>query len=353
MKNTLSAAKEAVSLKKNNKRKLTRVAVLAVLMAVFLVIVVITELYIYPLGYLWSLFGKYGIPARGKGEFRVHFLDVGQGDCAILEFPDGTTMIIDGGDGSHECVKTILRYSHSLGIDKFDRMLLTHSDADHAGGLDDVLRVFGADTIYIPDAEKDEGSAYTEFISEAEDSGSEMLITRKYQYFLSKDRDFPFSGMFIWPLRLTEEGMDSNDRSAVLWLEYAGRSFLFTGDISETAENSLADAQEVLGDEAFSYGPVSTDWGEEIMLSPDLTKIDFLKVAHHGSASSSSLRFLEMISPETAFIGVGAGNAYLHPTKETIENLLSVGADVYRTDEYGCCMLTVSADGSFSVKSTG
>ena len=94
------------------------------------------------------------VAARKEGELKIHFLDVGQGDCTVLEFPDGRSMIIDGGDGTFDNTAAILRYLNALKIKKPDFMLLTHSDSDHCGGLDEVLEVKGAGVVYAPLIEK-------------------------------------------------------------------------------------------------------------------------------------------------------------------------------------------------------
>lgn len=88
-------------------------------------------------------------------------------------------------------------------------------------------------------------------------------------------------------------------------------------------------------------------------LAPALDSLDFLKVAHHGSAYSTSAEFLELTSPEAAFISVGAGNAYGHPSQETAARLAEAGAEIYRTDELGSIMLTICADGTYTIDYLG
>ena len=113
-------------------------------LALFAAAVLAVDLFIFPLRYVWVYAKMPDIPARGDGEMRVHFVDVGQGDCTVLEFPGGESMMIDGGCGSAESNGAVLSACAALGIDTLDYILLTHSDTDHAGGLSAVMDVFGA-----------------------------------------------------------------------------------------------------------------------------------------------------------------------------------------------------------------
>ena len=137
----------------------------------------------------------------------------------------------------------------------------------------------------------------------------------------------------------------------MFWLEYAGRSILFTGDITSRAEEFLLSAYTDLGAEAFGQ-TVSAPWGEKIRLAPELEDLDFLKVAHHGSAQSSSEEFLRMTAPEAAFVSAGTGNGYGHPSAEALSRLSAAGAEIFRTDESGTILLTIGKDGSYTVEYT-
>ena len=348
---------------KNRRLRIAAAALAAVLLAVCILLAV--NALVYPLRYLWVLFGKVSVPPRQEGELRVHFLDVGQGDCAVIEFPDGKTMIVDGGDETRASRQTVLRYIRALGIEKFDFLLLTHTDGDHAGGLDDVLALYGADTAFVPYCTRPSiNDSYSDFTRALSESGSKAEISHLYTHVLSDTPENFYYLTFLSPLSPGLEGSfydkanadgataeDINDASAVFWLEYAGRSILFTGDITSRAEEFLLSAYTDLGAEAFGQ-TVSAPWGEKIRLAPELEDLDFLKVAHHGSAQSSSEEFLRMTAPEAAFVSAGTGNGYGHPSAETLSRLSAAGAEIFRTDESGTILLTIGKDGSYTVEYT-
>lgn len=365
-KRDFAAASAAVSDKRRKKKKIRAAAITAaVAVSVALCLVLINFCY-FPLGYLWVKFSNPKIAARREGDLRVHFVDVGQGDAIIAELPDGKTMLIDGGVGDYDSKSALLRYINALGISKFDYLMLTHPDADHAGGLDDVLRCFGAEKAFIPYVtEYDEDSAYGQFLDELSKIDCDVKVSCTYQTILSDTSEFFYYMMILSPFQQGIDGSyyeaanaqgatdeDQNAASAVLWLEYAGRRILFTGDITSEVEEDLCEQYETLGEECFLL-QAETIWGEQVTLTPEPDKLDFLKVAHHGSASSTSERFLQLTTPEAAFISVGVGNMYNHPSQETLKRLYDAGTDVYRTDELGSVILTIDQEGGYAVDHIG
>lgn len=362
-----AAVREAAGGKKSKRSKKLRILALCLagILLISLALVLIHFLYC-PINYLWVKFSNPDIPARRAGELRVHFIDVGQGDAIVAELPDGKTMLIDGGDETHGAKSALLRYANALGIDEFDYVLLTHPDSDHAGGMDDVLRCFGAKKAFIPYSRNyAPGSSYDDFLGALADEGCATEISHTFGAELSESAEYFYYMMFLSPFGpglagsyydiANAEGAtdtDVNNASAVMWMEYAGRSILFTGDITSEAEEKLLTDYEVLGADCFRQ-VCETSWGEKVTLAPALDSLDFLKVAHHGSAYSTSADFLELTSPETAFISVGAGNAYGHPSQETAARLAEAGAEIYRTDELGSVMLTICADGTYTIDYLG
>lgn len=207
-----------------------RRAVASLCVAAVIAALIVTDLFFFPFELLRARAGAPEIPLRAEGEMRVHIVDVGQGDCAIVEFPDGSSMMIDGGDGTPAHTRAVIGYCMALGIERFGSVLLTHPDSDHAGGLDAVLSAFGAERIYLPmrfPAESGE-EEYAGFFAAAEDSGAELIRTRALIPVLPEE-DGPFYyGMFLSPLLPHGDAESDNEDSAVLYLEYAGRRFLFT-----------------------------------------------------------------------------------------------------------------------------
>lgn len=342
-----------------NKRKLAALA-LAVCLVVAAVLV---DNLLVPLEYLWAFASAPSVSERAEGDLRVHFVDVGQGDCTILEFPDGRTMIVDGGDNSKSVRDTVVGYCRGLGIRSFDYALLTHPDTDHAGGLDEVFRCFGAETVYLPYVVRaDADAAYAEALRAAEEIGAQVRLSQTYETIVSESEEAFYYLMFLSPLSpqiessyytaANAEGADAqavNDASAVVYLEYAGRSLLLTGDASAAVEDKLVSDYTVLGGSLFGL-TVQTGWGE-ILLSPLPEEIDFLKAGHHGSADSTGEALLSLCSPEAVFISAGAGNLYAHPSMTCIQRIrdLSPGAEIFRTDELGTVILTIHNDGSYGV----
>lgn len=224
----------------------------------------------------------------------LHFIDVGQGDAALIEFPDGKTLLIDGGGEDSDA---LLRYLRALKIDTLDYLLLTHPDSDHCGGLSDVLELFGAKHIYMPYCPDEtinaSYAAFTSAVRKAARKGTAVHISQTFSAIVSEDVECFYYAMILLPLpyesensayrALVNENSDSaaNDASAVVYLEYAGVRFLFTGDIGENVENGLVRDYGIFGDELFAR--TVQVGGRSIELRPDIADIDVLKVSHHGS----------------------------------------------------------------------
>lgn len=133
--------------KTKEKKRKKRIAAIAVAGAVAVMVLALVNAFVFPLRYLSVLFSLPEVEARAERELALHFIDVGQGDAALIEFPDGKTLLIDGGGEESDA---LLRYLRALKIDTLDYLLLTHPDSDHCGGLSDVLELFGAKHIYMP-----------------------------------------------------------------------------------------------------------------------------------------------------------------------------------------------------------
>lgn len=350
--------------KKTKKKRILLLSTAGVLIAALTFLFL--HLYYCPLNYLWVKFSNPEISARREGELRVHFVDVGQGDAVIVEFPDGKTMLVDGGSESYESRSALLRYANALGAGPFDYLILTHPDSDHAGGMDDVIECFGAEKAYIPYIMNyGQDSSFASFLEELAGAGCETEISQTYEAVLAENRENFYYFMFLSPFApgvagsyydaANQEGAtdtDINNASAVVWLEYAGRSLLLTGDIASEVEEKLAADYGILGSACFER-EFETAWGEKMTLAPALDRLDFLKAAHHGSAASSSETFLRLTSPAAAFISSGAGNPYGHPAQETVKRLTDAGAQIYRTDELGSIVLTIAKDGTYAIDAIG
>ena len=277
------------------------------------------------------LLPAYDIPARGEGELRLHFLDVGQGDCTLVEFPSGKVLVIDAGDGTFRANNRLVRYLKGLRPTSLI-LLLTHADSDHYGGFESIVETFGAEKIYLPVLDSN-ASSYRALLSAVEkrDIQTETLV----RYGVIEE-----SGAYLKCLSPYSVGeTDGNDASAVLYLDYGGISAVFCADISTTRERRLA--REYLLDETLFDGastPVR------------LGGVEILKLGHHGSADSSSEEWLSLLCPKTAVVSCGRGNSYAHPAGEALARLKSASptAEIYRTDELGDIVVAI-ANGNYTV----
>ena len=247
----------------------------------------------------------------GDGMLTVDFINIGQGDAALIEAPDGEFMIIDA--GPPETSEALIAFLEARGVHDIRYAVFTHPHADHIGGGDDVLLNFHVGTVIMPDAEFDIPAFYRlgRAISV---TGCETITPRSGQSFDLGGARFTV----IAPNSSDYENL--NDMSIVLRLEYDDTSFMFTGDAEETSEIDILETYK----------------------ASDL-KSDVLKVGHHGSSTSSSARFLQAVMPEYAVISCGRDNDYGHPHAITLRKLEDTGAAVLRTDELGT--VTFISDG--------
>lgn len=274
---------------------------------------------------------------RPKGRLWIDFLDVGQGDAALLTMPDGTTMLVDAGGrprfddarrrtGAGEAGEAFERDRRSLGeavvseylwwrgLDRVDYILATHADADHMDGLNDVARNFQVRGALVGRAPA------------ADDEFARFAATALKQnipvYLIGRGDALRFGAVEIavlWPSRAEKRSAPSgNDDSIVLRLRFGKRVFLLTGDIEKAAEAALASAQDDL-------------------------RSDVVKVAHHGSKTSSTEAFIKAAQPKLAIIPVGLNSIFGHPHKEVLERWRASGAEILITGERGT--ITISTDG--------
>ncbi len=237
-------------------------------------------------------------------QMTVTYLNVGQGDSAFIQLPNGQTMLIDS--GSEEYGNTVLGFIRDKGYTKIDYLIATHPHEDHIGGMATVINGLEVGRIYIPLAENNTRT-YENLL--------ETIVNRNVETFEAKagTRIVDSSGVLLAYFLAPNGGAydELNNYSAVVKLEYGDTSFLFMGDAEAEAEDDLMN----------SMG--------------SLLSADVLKVGHHGSDTSSQLDFLNTVDPTYAVISCGADNQYGHPSETTIENLASLGTRIYRTDTDG------------------
>ncbi len=237
-----------------------------------------------------------------EGELSVHFIDVGQGDSILVDLGE-TEILIDGGDKS----SGIVEYLKDFVDEPLEVMVATHPHADHIGGLIGVLDAFEVDEIWL-NGDTNTSQTYTQFRSAVNSEGAQVYEARRGDTIIVGELTFNV----LHPVKLSGT---TNNNSIVLSLSYGEIDFLFTGDAEQEAEASM-------------------------LMEGIVPDVEILKVGHHGSRSSSSTQFLDVVKPEVAIYMAGEGNSYGHPHQETITALAEVGAEIYGTDIHGTIIIT-------------
>jgi competence protein ComEC len=249
---------------------------------------------------------------------RVTFLDVGQGDAAIVQFPDGRTLNIDAGGLPSTSFdiggRVIAPALWALGVRRLDYMSVTHGDTDHIGGAASVFRDFRPFEVWegVPVPPH---APTRELRALADEAGTVWRTLQPADRVSFGDVDLVVHHP---PYPDWERQRVRNDDSEVLEIRYGGVSFVFTGDIGRDVERMIASR--------FTRAPIR-----------------ILKVPHHGSATSSSQPFLDALRPDIAVISAGRANTFGHPVQSVLDRYRNVGAAIYRTDQDGAVM--VETDG--------
>lgn len=228
----------------------------------------------------------------------VHFIDVGQADCALLEC-DGQYALIDC--GNTEDGPLVIEYLQNLGVERLSLAVGTHPHEDHIGGFASVLHEYDADTVWF---------SYTPYVNWVVEGFQRAVMMQSKSITKPKIGDTFQLGdatiTMLGPVKTSYE--DVNDLSLVLMVQYGDTRFLFTGDMEAIAEEDLLNS------------------GADV-------KADVLKVGHHGSYSSTTYRLLREVAPTYGVISVGGNNEYGHPHDEPMSRLKDAEVTIYRTDK--------------------
>lgn len=386
---------------KENSKKIwiVRIALAAVLVAALLISLIWTDAINRKFGLVKTVEGEYegnstqevlapGVETEGVGgDLNVHFVDVGQGDACIIEFPDDKKMLIDAGDTHKTNKDKLLKYidenikdAEGNTIEYFDYAVLTHPDSDHCGGMADVLSEYPAQVFYRPnvysvynddktddDWKDPEKAAISASVNGNKDNEKN---TRAYDRALKAaydgrpdgkeptvhvtdatndeisliepdgldktDPDY-YTFTFYAPIG-SKSYKDNNNYSPVMILEYHNKRFMLSGDAEKDAEADFVAA-------------ASAGSGKYSVFDDNFT-VDVFKLGHHGSRTSSSEAFINVMTTEEnrpnviAVVSCGEDNSYGHPHKEVIARLKEMGfadENIVRTDVNGNIAMSVRA----------
>lgn len=253
-------------------------------------------------------------------DLTIYFIDVGQGDSTLIVTPNHKTILIDGGGTEFESdfdigKQTLLPEILGQRITKIDYLLISHFDSDHATGVAQILGKIDVSSIILT-RQLEENDIYRHILSIAKEKKIKLIYVKEGD--VLKIGGIKIS--IIHPENKLMINNPMNNNSIVCKVEYNSFSMLLTGDIEMEAE--------------------------ELILRKNINlKADVLKVAHHGSKTSTTGEFLKAINPKVALIGVGKNNNFGHPSNEVIQRLKENGTRIYRTDENGEISITVNKKG--------
>ena len=288
-------------------------------------------------------------------DLEVAFLDVGQGDCILICFPDGRNMLIDSGDTSNANKKVIGDALEERNITRIDYLLATHKDADHVGNMEYIFANYEIKKFFRPNIMANEDYLIAEYnednptnpvtdllpddFNTGAEKGTQLYSRVMYDAyieegcvverfnknsdfahkFIFEEQEYIYSIDFLTPVADVDdiEYSDANDYSPIMLLTYGETKLLLTGDAETEMER-----------EFLTHYTSNMD-------------VDILKVGHHGSETSTSQALLDLVNPEYAVIQCGNNKTYQHPRQATLDRLYAEDITVYRTDNNGTILLTI------------
>lgn len=250
-----------------------------------------------------------------QGELAVHYIDVGQADCILIKAPEKNVLIDAGDRGMGDLIE---QYLQAQSVSQIDLLIATHPHADHIGSMDYIVKNFDIGKILfgnVPQAILPTSRTYENLLDAISDKG--MKITKA-----TPGDVYDLGGGANLTILAPLAGYDDlNDTSVVTRLDFGNRHFLFTGDAESESEADIVKAYA----------------------APEL-ECDVLKLGHHGSSTSSSQGFLQLVSPKIAIACCGTDNSYGHPHRETLTSLANMGVTLYRTDQNGSIVIVTDGE---------
>jgi len=331
------------------KGKLSRSNLAAIITAAVVALVVVALIILnafIPLRY----FSAYMVKAHklNKGEARVTFFDVGFGDCALAELPDGKTMLIDGGDGSYAVALKILTYLNYRGIDTIDYLVCTSVREEHCAGLAEIVRYKNVGRAYIPySINTDITDGYSTFYKRLEGVAAEYACASVG--IAEEDYFFAFISPVYYTSPTSEYAALNSDpdtknvgnASAVLWLNCLGVSFAFTSDIRTEGLERICTEYAACKRLGQSFCAVA---GAKHPCKITLEDCDIATVCGHGASVSEYAPWYDLIKPSYGIVSVGTGYSD-YPSTESLSDVYGVGGTPCITSECGDVTVVLDGDG--------
>lgn len=289
----------------------------------------------------------YGEKVNAKqADFSVHYIDVGQGDCFFINFPDGKNLLIDSGKVSKTNFSKIKAYLDEYGCEKLDYLVLTHPDENHIGNALSIIENYSIGLVYLPYLVFPEDfPSYFKIINELNTKQIKTETSMVGKNFSGEDYFFGF----LTPLG--KDNMDSSyndfnfaqeytsrqldDISPIMYLEYKDVSFIFCSDAGQSQEKIVMEYQKL--------GIYDIMFNSKV----DVANVDYLCLSSHGGGGCSSQEFLSMVNAKNVVVSVGGENYEGCPSTSVLERLDAVKNDYnfYRTDVCGTISVFVGQDG--------
>ena len=291
---------------------------------------ILIDVFLFPVEYLWAAVLTPEIEDRKDGQMRVFYLDVGQGDCPLVQLPDGQTLMIDA---ETESRKRYATFSEFVSLSECKRSIISLSRTRMQTISAEWKRFYVvSERIPYIFPLKILAGRIAQYRELARKYCKNVCDTSMLTSMISEEEENFWYAMVLGGFPDTEK--EGNDTSAILYLEYADRKLLFPGDVSYRVERELVSIYEQTGGIVFEV-PMQTSYGT-VLLSPNISSLDFLKVGHHGSADATCMEFAEYLHPRM-YLSV-AERKFVQSSFTGSDRKFIAGGRVrqfYRTDELG------------------
>ncbi|MBQ8320535.1 MAG: hypothetical protein IJX81_06610 [Clostridia bacterium] len=304
---------------KQRKRK-ARLKRLGLFLLIVLIAVLVVVSSIWPAASWKYYFALPRVERRGDGELKLHFLNVGRGECTLIEFPDGKTMLVDGGSPYGDDVDRVMRYLNALSVKKLDYVAITAPTEERTGALSEIAAYKQIGYVYLPKEGGDESDEYLAFVAAIKRENVPSITFARYLA-VEGDAATPYSVRFLLPCE-----DDEKQRGSAIWIEWQNSGVLLCGDLT------AAEEQKLLADEALGY---FSHLGIRVTENTRL-----LRMPNMGKATEYTAKFIDRLSPDKVVVSCLETNSYTPDIWA-----VPLTSTAYRTDLNGNIVATVTAGG--------